>query len=81
MFGFYEAKATNLYFAKIKERPFILSRSTFVGSGRYTSHWLGDNSATWSDLKMSIPGIMNFNLFGINSVGVDVCGFNGDFNE
>ena len=58
MFGFYEAKATNLYFAKKKERPFILSRSTFVGSGRYTSHWLGDNSAIWSDMKMSIAGIM-----------------------
>jgi len=53
----------------------------FVGSGRYASHWLGDNSATWSDLKMSISGIMNFNLFGVNSVGSDVCGFNLLMNE
>ena len=72
MFGFYEARATNFYFAHKKERPFILSRSSFVGSGRYTSHWLGDNYPTWHDFKMSIPGIMNYNLFGINHVGVDV---------
>ncbi len=52
-----------------------------MGSGRYTSHWLGDNSATWDDLKNSISGIMNFNLFGINHVGVDVCGFFGDFDQ
>ena len=38
------------------ERSFVLSRSTFPGSGKYSGHWLGDNDADWSDMKASIIG-------------------------
>jgi alpha-glucosidase len=58
--------------------PFILSRSTFAGSGQYTSHWLGDNWRDWRYMNFSIAGIMNFNMFGIPLVGADVCGFFGE---
>jgi alpha-glucosidase (family GH31 glycosyl hydrolase) len=53
----------------------LLSRSTFSGSGKYTGHWLGENHRTFEDMKLSIAGIMNFNLFGIPLVGANVCGY------
>lgn len=83
LFGHMEAKATK-EFLEGKEsvhpgkRTFLLSRSTFAGSGQYTQHWLGDNHRTWEDMTTSIAGVMNFNMFGIPVVGPDTCGFFGE---
>ena len=64
-----------------QSKLFPLFRSTFAGSGHYGGHWLGDNSATWEDLKAAIIGVQEFNLFGIPYVGADVCGFRLETNE
>ena len=50
------------------KRGCVLTRSTYVSSGKYVAHWLGDNTSKWSHLRHSIIGIMEFSLFGISFV-------------
>jgi alpha-glucosidase (family GH31 glycosyl hydrolase) len=79
LYGHMMAWRTNNYLsAKSDNRPFILTRSTFASSGRFTSHWLGDNWRDWKYMRYSISGMMNMNMFGIPHVGADVCGFFGE---
>jgi alpha-glucosidase (family GH31 glycosyl hydrolase) len=62
-------------------RPFIISRSTSVGSGLFAGHWTGDNVANWEFLRLSINGNFLFQIFGIQMVGADICGFYKDTTE
>ncbi|NXD88643.1 MGA protein, partial [Halcyon senegalensis] len=73
IFGFLTCRAIETLFPG--KRSFLLSRSTFAGSGKYAGHWLGDNAASWDHLKWAIPGMLEFGLFGIPYVGADICGF------
>ncbi|CAD5115204.1 DgyrCDS4198 [Dimorphilus gyrociliatus] len=59
------------------KRSIIISRSTYAGSGKFAGRWLGDNSATWQDMRLSIIGMLESNLFGIPFIGADICGFFG----
>jgi alpha-glucosidase len=63
------------------ERPFLVSRSTYPGAGKYTHHWLGDNYSLWSYAYRSLQGMLQFSLFGIPMVGPDVGGFNQNTDE
>ncbi|MBC2604325.1 glycoside hydrolase family 31 protein [Puniceicoccus vermicola] len=60
------------------QRPFLLSRSGFTGSGRYTAIWTGDNFSNYHHLKSSIPTTLNLALSGIPFNGPDAAGFGGD---
>ncbi|XP_039303833.1 lysosomal alpha-glucosidase isoform X2 [Solenopsis invicta] len=78
-YGTSEAIATNYALKKIRQkRPFIISRSTWVGHGHYAGHWTGDDYSSWHDLKMSISAILSFNFYQIPMVGADICGFDGN---
>ncbi|XP_044102676.1 probable maltase-glucoamylase 2 [Neovison vison] len=83
LYGYSMAKATDSAMKNIfpNKSNLILSRSTFAGSGKYAAHWLGDNAATWDDLRWSIPSILEFNLFGIPMVGANICGYTKDVTE
>ncbi|KAI9496829.1 alpha glucosidase [Zychaea mexicana] len=83
LYGHAECSTTRNAILKYKpnERPFIISRSTFSGSGHYAGHWMGDNWATWEYLKASIVEVFNVQMFGISYSGSDICGFNGNTTE
>jgi alpha-glucosidase (family GH31 glycosyl hydrolase) len=83
LYGYLEANCTNSAIQQLfpKKRVFVLSRSTFAGSGRYTFHWTGDNQATWDNIYYSVSQVLNFNLFAIPMVGADICGFISNTNE
>ncbi len=75
--GWSESRSTYRALRKLRQekRPVIISRSTYPGHGRHAGHWLGDTASTWTDLDLSMPGILNFQMFGIPLVGADICGF------
>ena len=76
-----ETYATNKFLALKYQRPFIITRSSTLGSHRYGFHWTGDNRAEWAYLKGSIADNFNFQLWGIQMVGPDICGFGGNTTE
>ncbi|TRY94145.1 hypothetical protein DNTS_001828, partial [Danionella cerebrum] len=72
-------KASKVVFGK--NRSMVFTRSSFPGVGKYAGHWLGDNGANWNDIKWAIPGMLEFNLFGVPYIGADICGFFDDSSE
>jgi alpha-glucosidase (family GH31 glycosyl hydrolase) len=85
LYGFLESIATRKallsYPSKQNQRPFVLTRSNFVGTGKYVAHWTGDNDSSFLSMKYSIGSNLAMNLFGIPMIGSDICGFNGDTTE
>ena len=78
-----EEKATHLALNSLHpgKRPFIISRSTFPSSGKWTGHWLGDNFSKWQYMHFNIQGTLQFQIFQIPFVGADTCGFMGNTDE
>ncbi|GME82688.1 unnamed protein product [Ambrosiozyma monospora] len=83
LYGYSESKVTYESLLDIfpGKRPFVLSRSTHTGSGKYSVHWGGDNESKWSYLQFSISQAFSFGLFGIPFFGADICGFSGNAEE
>lgn len=58
-----------------EKRPFILSRSGYLGSYRYGATWTGDNMSSMEHLKLSVPMSLNLGLSGQYFSGPDIGGF------
>ena len=77
LYGLAMTAATHDGLVKRGNRTFLLTRSFFAGSQKYTWHWSGDNSGTWSHLQESISTLLNANMNGMYFTGSDMGGFFG----
>ncbi len=80
VYGMLAAEATRegVERAQPGKRPFVLTRSNFLGGQRYAATWTGDNDSSWEYLKMSIPMSLNLGLSGQPFNGADIGGFWGE---
>lgn len=80
LYGYLQTNATFHALQDVNpgKRPFIISRSTYSGSGAYAGHWGGDNWSNFTYAYFSIPQALTLGLAGIPFFGVDICGFNGN---
>jgi alpha-glucosidase len=63
--------------ARPDKRPFVLTRSNFLGGQRYAATWTGDNDSDGSFMKESIPMSLNLGLSGQPFSGPDIGGYSG----
>ncbi|WP_030691339.1 glycoside hydrolase family 31 protein [Streptomyces globisporus] len=59
------------------ERPFLFSRSGWVGMQRYGGTWSGDVATGWPGLRASLALVLGLGLCGVPYSGPDVGGFDG----
>ena len=77
VYGFLMVKASRegIMDVRPEKRPFILTRSNFLGGQRYAATWTGDNGSSWEHLKMSVPMSLTLGLSGQPFSGADIGGF------
>ncbi|MEV5322295.1 TIM-barrel domain-containing protein [Streptomyces sp. NPDC052687] len=59
------------------QRPFVFSRSGWVGMQRYGGAWSGDVATGWPGLRASLSLVMGLGLCGVPYSGPDVGGYDG----
>ncbi len=79
--GMAQASRDGFLAARPDQRPFLLCRSGFIGSSKYTAIWTGDNYSNYHHLKTSISCTLNLALSGIPFNGPDIGGFGGSTNR
>jgi alpha 1,3-glucosidase len=79
LYGFSNSAATHdgLLANFPNRRPFVLTRSFFAGSQKYTWHWSGDNHVTWDHLAFGLDTLLTSNIAGVPFTGSDLGGFGG----
>jgi alpha-glucosidase len=77
IYGMQMAKATYQGLKKYSypKRPFVITRSAYSGTQRYTSTWTGDNIATWEHLWIANVQVQRMGMSGYSFAGSDIGGF------
>ena len=58
-----------------KIRPFILTRSFYIGSHKYSAMWTGDSKSNFDSLKNTISMMISLSISGYSFIGCDIGGF------
>lgn len=76
-YGMLMSRATKegMLAANPDRRPFVLTRSSFLGGQRYAATWTGDNASTEYHMKISVPMSLTLGLSGQPFNGPDLGGF------
>lgn len=79
VYGLLMSEATHgaMQRARPGRRPFVLTRSSYLGGQRYAATWTGDNVSDWNHLYWSVPMVLNLGLSGQPNSGPDIGGFAG----
>ena len=77
IYGMQMARATYQGLKKFSypKRPFVITRSAYSGTQRYTSSWTGDNVATWEHLWIANVQAQRMCMSGFSFIGSDIGGF------
>jgi alpha-glucosidase len=77
IYGMQMARATYEGLKKYSypERPFVITRSAYSGTQRYSSTWTGDNVATWEHLWVANVQVQHMCMSGYSFSGSDIGGF------
>lgn len=73
--GMQKATYDGFQAARPEIRPFIISRSGFISTSRFSAIWTGDNFSNFHHMKKSIEITLNLGLSGIPFNAPDVPGF------
>jgi len=73
--GMAAATVSGLRSMRPDQRPFVLSRSGFLGIQRHAAVWTGDNHSSWEHLRENLHMVLNLGLCGLPMTGADVGGF------
>lgn len=74
LYGYHHSEATwksliNIMKERGGQRPMILSRATFSGSGSFGGHWFEEPECSWEGLRRTIVKAVEFSMLGMPLVG------------
>ncbi|MBQ8136316.1 MAG: alpha-glucosidase, partial [Clostridia bacterium] len=62
-------------------RKLLFTRSSFIGTHRFSGVWMGDNFSWWSHLALHLRMLPSLNMAGFIYCGADIGGFGADTEE
>ena len=73
--GMAKAMVKGLLAAEPEKRPFVLTRSGYIGINSHAAVWTGDNHSNYHHLRKAVEMELSLSLSGVPFAGSDIGGF------